>query len=562
MNRFLSSRSRQHCLTVVLGAALSLSFAPLLAGQEGGMDQLGKLKERADALEKELDAMKERASAMPAAPAKKPEAEKSSEEKPSEEKPGDDKSKSKRDKRDKAPERDDTVETDHVVTAAGQRIAYRASAGTLTLRKAYGEPLADVFHVSYIRTGEAAGPQRPVCFCFNGGPGSSSVWLHMGAFGPQRVNLPEDGITQPAPPYSLTPNEYTLLGTADLVFVDPVSTGYSQPEKGENPKQFHGFNEDVESIGEFIRLWLGRHNRWTSPKYLMGESYGAIRVSGLASHLQDRYGMNLNGVIIVSGLLDFKTLSPDEQNDVAYLTWLPSMTAVAHHHKKLAPEMLADFPRTWARVRDFVRGDYARALLLGSSLSAEEREKTAAELSALTSLPRDWIIRQNLRISPDAFRSKLMEAEDLRVGRFDGRVRGQNSDPSLTNVFGAFSTLMNIWLRDEKGLNYRTDKVYEILNGGGVQPWNYGRGNSYFSVTDNLTGAMNDNPALRVFIACGYHDMATPPEGIDYSVRHMDIPDTLRKNISWGYYEGGHMMYTTTDSLSKLSADVKAFLQN
>ena len=455
--------------------------------------------------------------------------------------------------------KDTSVETQHTITAGGQKIAYRATAGTLTLTKAYGEPRAKVFSVSYERTDAGDATKRPVCFCFNGGPGSSAVWLHLGAFGPRRVVLPPDGVTGPRPPFSLTDNEFTLLKDADLVFVDPVSTGLSQAEKGEDPKQFHGFSEDVESVGDFVRLWITRHQRWNSPKFLMGESYGAIRISGLAAHLQERYGMYLNGIIIVSGLLDFKTLSPEEQNDVPFHTWLPSMTAVAHWHGKLAPELQADFAGTWKRAVDFSREQYPRALLMGADLPAEERRGVADYLSLLTGLPTPLILRDNLRIDPSLFRAKLLEADDKVVGRFDGRCTGPDGDPSYDVVFGAFASSMNAYLRAADGLNFPTDRPYEILNGA-VNPWNYGRGNRYFDVASQLGGAITQNPTLRVFIACGYHDLATPPEAIAHSVRHLDLPDALRGNFQWAHYDGGHMMYTNLPSLQKLAADVSGFV--
>jgi carboxypeptidase C (cathepsin A) len=373
--------------------------------------------------------------------------------------------------------------------------------------------------------------------------------------------LPEDGVTAPRPPYSLTDNELTLLRETDLVFIDPVSTGLSLAEKGEDPKQFFGFSEDVESVGEFIRLWVTKHNRWGSPKFLAGESYGAIRASGLAAHLQDRFGMYLNGVVIVSGLLDFKTLSPDDQNDVPFIAWLPGYTASAHYHKKLAPELSGDFQGLWNRSREFARGAYAAALLRGASLPKEDRERIAAELSALTSLPKDFILRANLRIDPSTFRRKLLESDDLVIGRFDARCTGTAGDPSYAVVYGAFATSLNSYLRDKDGLNYQTDRPYEILNGGGVQPWNYGRGNRYFDVCGELGRAIADNPSLHVFIACGYHDLATPAEGIESSVRHIDLPDKLRGNFHWGYYDGGHMMYTSLPSLRKLNADITAFMK-
>lgn len=456
------------------------------------------------------------------------------------------------------------VETMHEITVGGRTLKYKAAAGHLTLVKAHGEPRAGVFHVAYTKVEEGADlSKRPVCFAFNGGPGSSSVWLHLGAFGPMRVDTPPDGTTGGTPPHGLVPNEHTLLTDCDLVFIDPVSTGYSRAEKGEDPKQFHGYREDIESVGDFIRLWVTKNNRWGSPKFIMGESYGGIRGGGLARHLQDRYGMYLNGFIIVSGLLDFKTLSPDDQNDVPYLIWLPSLTAVAHYHKKLAPELQADFAGTIKRAQEFARNGYALALLKGSLLSAEERRKVAEELSVLTGLPADYILRQNLRINPSAFRQKLLEAEDRVIGRFDGRVvgLGLSGDPSYSVVYGAYATAINRYLRDPKGLNFQSDLPYEILTGA-VHPWNYSNAtNSYVDVSGELAGALSMNPALKVFIACGWHDLATPAEGIEYSVRHMDLPEELRGNFQWSYYDGGHMMYTNLPSLEKLGADVREFVR-
>lgn len=480
---------------------------------------------------------------------------------------GDDKKEEKDKKDDGDKKKDETpplVETPHEINVRGQKIPYKSTAGPLTLTKAYGEPRAEVFHIAYTRTDldAEAVSKRPVCFCFNGGPGSSSVWLHLGAFGPRRIVLPADGSTAPPPPYSLTDNQFTLLADCDLVFIDPVSTGLSRPEKGEDAHQFHGYREDIESLGEFVRLWVSKNKRWSSPKFLMGESYGGIRGAGLAEHLQSRYGMYLNGLIVVSGLFDYKTLSPDEQNDVPYLGWLPSMAAVAHYHKKLSPELQADFAGTVKRATDFARGPYAVALLKGTSLSDDERKKTAAELSALTSLPVNLILRENLRINPGLFRQRLLESDDKVVGRFDGRVTGQSGDPSYDVVLGAFASGMNRYLSDPAGLNYQTDRPYEILGGPGMTPWNYSLAtNEYLEVAGSLTKAITSNPSLKVFLACGWHDLATPGEGMDYSVRHMDLPSALRGNIHWAYYDGGHMMYTSLPSLEKLTADVTAFIK-
>lgn len=454
----------------------------------------------------------------------------------------------------------DPVVTQREIRIRGQAFTYTATAGVLKLRKPDGEPRADIFHVSYQKVGVSDPSKRPVCFCFNGGPGSSSVWLHLGAFGPKRVVLAGDGTVAPPPPYALTDNDHTLLPACDLVFIDPVSTGLSRPEKGEDPKQFHGYSEDVESVGDFIRLWVTKNRRWQSPKFLMGESYGGIRGAGLAAHLQDRYGMYLNGLIVVSGLFDFRTLQASEQNDVPYTTFLPAMTASAFHHRRLSQELMADFEATVRRAEEFARGEYAAALLMGGDLPADRRSAAAKELALLTGLPEDFILRQNLRIDPGTFRRKLLEDQDLVTGRFDARVTGRTGDPSYDVVFGAFATTLNAYLRNDDGLRFPSELPYEILNPR-VNPWNYGSFvNRYVEVTSELQSAMLTNSALRLFIACGYYDLATPPEAIKWSVRHLDLPDPLRQNIEFRHYHGGHMMYTNLPELEKLTQDIIRFI--
>ncbi len=452
--------------------------------------------------------------------------------------------------------------TESEVTVGGQKIAYTATAGTLPLTKAYGEPRASVFYVSYERKNAGDGAKRPVTFCFNGGPGSSSVWLHLGAFGPRRVVLPADGVSAPKPPYEMAPNEHSLLDVTDLVFIDPVSTGFSRAEKGEDAKQFHGYNEDLESVGEFIRRWVSKNNRWTSPKYVAGESYGGLRAAGLAGHLQDRYGMYLNGVVIVSGVVDFKTLSADAGNDIPYLSFFPSMAAVAHYHRKLAPELLA------RPVEDIVKeaqtlafGPYAAALLRGHAVTAEETQKLAADLSRLSGLPADYWVRQRLRVSASEFRRKLLEAENKVVGRFDARalvdVAGED-DPSYTNVYGAYATMLNAYVRGD--LKYESDLSYEILTGA-VQPWNYSAfTNRYVNASAPLGEALTANPSLRVFVACGHYDFATPAAGIHFTVNHLPTDPTRLGAVEFKHYEGGHMMYTIAASLEALNRDIRAFI--
>ena len=458
--------------------------------------------------------------------------------------------------------------TQHEIKVGDRAIKYVATAGSMTLSKPDGDAKAGVFYVAYtlgeIKKDPAAiavGQARPVTFCFNGGPGSSAVWLHLGAFGPRRVLLPEGGTGTPKAPFQLVDNPYTLLETTDLVFVDPVSTGYSRPEKGQDPKQVHGFNEDVESVGDVIRLYVSKNQRWNSPKFLMGESYGGIRSAGLAGHLQSRYGMSLNGIIIVSGVLDFQTLNGSGDNDLAFICFLPTMSNVAGYHKKLAPDLLQDPAKTAQTAHEFAQGAYASALLKGASLPADEKQAIAAQISKFTSLPEDLVMRENLRISPGLFFGKLLEKERQLVGRFDGRVVGdpEVGDPSYNNVYGAFSSSLNAYIRGE--LRVKNDQPYEILSNQ-VHPWNYDSfTNRYVNVAGTLSEAIQSNPSLRVYVACGHYDLATPADGIKFSFDHMPLNDKQRQNVHFGYYEGGHMMYTNLPELEKLSWELAEFVK-
>ncbi len=466
--------------------------------------------------------------------------------------------------------------TQHVLKVGDKPLRYTATAGTLTLSKSGGEPRANVFFTAYtMNSGGHGKPQkeggpkpdavepanpRPVTFCFNGGPGSSAVWLHLGAFGPRRVLLPEGGTGTPKPPFQLVDNAHTLLEQTDLVFIDPVSTGYSRAEKGEDAKQFHGFSEDLESVGDFIRLYVSKNKRWASPKFLLGESYGAIRAAGLAGHLQERYGMALNGIAIVSGLLDFQTLSASGPNDLPYVVFLPTMASVAFYHQKLSPELQKDRAATTAAATEFAHGAYASALLRGAALPADEKEKIAETLAKFTSLPKDLILRENLRVDASMFFRKLLEKENKTIGRFDGRVVGdpEIGDPSYANVYSAFSSSLNAYIRTE--LKVENDQPYEILTSE-VHPWSYKQfTNRYVTVAETLNEAMKSNPSLKVYVACGHYDLATPADGIRFSFNHMTLSDAQRKNVQFGDYEGGHMMYTNLPELEKLSDALRKFI--
>jgi len=410
-------------------------------------------------------------------------------------------------KKDSGAGEEDKVVTEHSAVLSGETIDYTVTAGTLVLKKAEEKPHASVFYVAYTKKGVGDPADRPVMFCFNGGPGSSAVWLHLGGLGPKRVEM-GDGGTQPAPPYRLIDNPHSVLAVADLVFIDPVSTGYSRPEKGEKAKDCHGFDPDLNSVAEFIRLYTTRNSRWASPKFLAGESYGAFRAAGLASVLQNRFGMYLNGVILVSGLLDFETL---RHGDLTHILFLPAMASVAAYHKKLGSAAYQEDPLLAMREAEvFAKGEYATALLKGAGITGDEKEKIAARLAELTGLDTGLITRLNLRVPPSRFREELLRDEGLIIGRFDGRLKASDGDdagvypgfdPSYTAVYGAYSAMMKDYVRRE--LNFESDLVYEILTSK-VRPWSYKPFvGSFASVEDKFAKALRDNPHLKTLVVCG-----------------------------------------------------------
>lgn len=457
------------------------------------------------------------------------------------------------------------VFTTNTVTIAGKAVRYVTETGMLPLLKPDGSPRASVFYIAYSVEGETNASKRPITFSFNGGPGSSSVWLHLGALGPRRVKLNPDG-TLPKPPFGLVDNEYSILNGTDLVFIDPVATGYSRPAKDEKSDQFFGQSGDIEAVGDFIRLWTTRHNRWLSPKYLCGESYGVFRAAGLADHLHSRYGMYLNGLILVSGVLDFATLREGSGNDLPAILFLPTFTATAQYHKRLPADLQADLPKALAEAREFIRAEYPAALLRGAALPAAERQKVAAKIARLTGLPQKLVEENDLQISATLFRKKLLLDQGLIIGRYDARITGRDGDagsaypsydPSYAATYGPFSAAMNSYVREE--LKFENDLPYEIL--AGVGPWNYDARNSAPTVSDRLASAMNQNPYLRVLVLGGLRDLACPIDGLHYSVDHMQLAPQYRTNITFVEYESGHMMYVNQPDLKKMHQDIDAFIK-
>lgn len=457
------------------------------------------------------------------------------------------------------------VRVTNSVVIAGSRVAYVAETGMLPLLKPDGVSRASVFYVAYTRLNETNPAARPVMFCFNGGPGSASVWLHLGALGPRRVKMNDDG-SQPPPPFALVDNEFSVLNTSDLVFIDPVATGFSRAAKEEKAEQFFGDTADLESVGEFIRLWTTRHDRWVSPKYLCGESYGVFRAAGLADHLRGRYGMYLNGLVLVSGVLDFGTIWTVTGNDLPYLLSLPAFTAAAQFHKKLPPDLQADAAKAQAAARTFAGGDYAVALQKGAGLTAGERGKVVAELARLTGLKPSVIEDNNLRIDQSVFRKQLLHDEGLILGAYDARLTGRDGDaaaqgplfdPSSAAVMGAFSSAMNAYVRGE--LKFEDDLPYEII--AGVQPWNYGVRNNFANASDRLASVMNQNPYLKILVLGGRSDLVCPIDTMRHSIEHLPLAAAYRKNVSYAEFEAGHMMYIYRPDLEKFQAVVEKFVR-
>ena len=465
--------------------------------------------------------------------------------------------------------------TQHSVTIGQQEIHYTVIAGTIVLKeeqekdsKSDGEKAkASVFFVAYTLDNVGDTAKRPITFSFNGGPGSSSVWLHLGVLGPRRVETDQQGnLLQP--PYQLVENQYSILDQTDLVFIDPISTGFSRVVQGEEAKQFHGFRKDIESIGDFIRLYTTRYQRWTSPKFLIGESYGTTRAAGLSGYLQERHGLYLNGIMLISSVLDFQTIRFMNGNDLPYILYLPSFTATAWYYNLLDEELQADLYQTLREVEEFAVGEYTVALMKGTDLLEDERQEVIRKLTRYTGLPIDYIGRTDLRVNIMRFCKELLRNQGKTVGRFDSRFTGLDRDsvgerfeydPSYTNILGPYTATLNDYLRSQ--LKFESDLAYEILTDR-VHPWNYDtHQNQYVNVTDTLRKAMTTNPYLKVFVASGYYDLATPYMATRYTFNHLGLDKSLQQNVSMSFYEAGHMMYVHQQSLIQLKEDLEGFIQ-
>ncbi len=480
----------------------------------------------------------------------------------------DPKSENKKEEKEKGADKaEKKSETDHSITLGGQKLDYTATAGTLSLKDAEGKTTADIFYIAYTKKGVTDAASRPLTFSFNGGPGSSSVWMHMGLLGPKRVKLRDDGFAVP-PPYQLVENEHSLLDETDLVFIDPVGTGYSRASKPDDAKNFFGVNEDARSIGEFIRLYISRNSRWPSPKFLIGESYGTTRAAALSGEPLRTHRLNLNGIMLVSTVLNFQTIWGGEGNDLPNILYLPSFTATAWYHKKLQPELLKKpLVEVLAEAEAFASGEYNRALLSGAGLPAAERAKVVKQMARLTGLSEAFVDASNLRVPLFRFNAELLRDKRLVTGRFDSRytnyVRDPVSemaegDPSADAVFSAFASTFNHYVRND--LKFEDDRPYHIL--ASVGKWNWDADNRFADLSDVLAETMTANPFLKVHVSNGYFDMATPYFASRYTFNHLKVHPELLKNITQDDYSAGHMMYLNLPDLKKQKEDLLRFIRS
>ena len=453
----------------------------------------------------------------------------------------------------------------HSLTVKGKTLNYTTTVGLMPIRNQQsGETEAKIFYVAYTLDNPPA--NRPLMFSFNGGPGSASVWLHLGAIGPKRAKMLDDG-TLPPPPYQMEDNEATWLSETDLVFIDPVGTGYSRATKPEFNAKFFGLNGDLDSVGEFIRMYLGRAERWTSPLFLVGESYGTTRASGLSNWLFD-HGVGLNGIVLISTVMNFQTVRFAENNDLPLELILPSYAATAWYHKKLAPEMQTKTVKQIAQeAEDWAINVYTPAMMRMDKLLPAERANLSAGFSRLTGLSAEFVERNNYRVDLSEFMKELLRSERRTVGRLDSRFKGidrdaaggeTDNDPSINAIRPPYTSIWNQYVRQDLG--FKSDLEYYIL-GGGVGRWNYGSENGYADTSILLKDAMAKNPYMKIMIGQGYYDMATPFFAAEYTVSAMNLEPELRKNISFQYYEAGHMMYIEKNSLKKLHDDAANFIQ-
>jgi carboxypeptidase C (cathepsin A) len=454
------------------------------------------------------------------------------------------------------------VVTHHSINVAGKTINYTATVAQMPLKNASGETEAHIFYMAYTLDG-ADPSKRPLTFSFNGGPGSASMWVHMGGMGPRSPKLMPNG-GMPPPPYQRKDNPDTWLDQTDLVFIDPVGTGYSRAKTVEIARRMNSVSGDIQSIGEFMRMYIARANRELSPLFIAGESYGTFRTAGLAGYLID-HGIAFNGIVLIGTTLNLETIW-SRSDDLVYQLEFPTYCADAWYHKKVAPDLQKKALQPFLKeVEAFAMGEYAVALGKGDELSPAERKATIDKLVRYTGLDAHYLEETNLRWDVSHFTRQLLRGEHETIGRYDGRLAGPSSlntgetseyDPSSTLITPPFTAVFTDYIRTE--LNYKTDMFY--YPSGGVQPWDYQVQNGFGDTTSLLHNAMVKNPYMKVMIAAGYYDLATPYYAVEYTFNHMGLSPEMHKNISWDFYQAGHMLYIDSDSHAKLKHDFGEFL--
>ncbi len=460
--------------------------------------------------------------------------------------------------------------TSHSIEINGKDIKYEATAATMNIKNRENEPIAQFGYVAYTRTDISDKKRRPVTFVFNGGPGSSSIWLHMGAVGPRRVVLDDPNFNEPG--YTLTDNEYSVLDVTDLVMVDPVGTGISRAVGDNENKDFWGVDSDISSISNFINEYITKNGRWASPKYLMGESYGTFRAAGLAPYLNNTYGIALDGIILVSNVLDLRTITFGPYDDTSYILFLPSYAATAWYHNQLANKA-EDFEAFMDEVREYAMNEYTVALMKGDNLPETERNAVLNKLVEYTGLDRDYLDESNLRVPAFAFFKELLGDDEMTVGRLDSRYKGYSInpitgfaeyDPQSSAISPPYQMAFMDYYHNELGFGKDKKYNFSAYSLPGFN-WDWSRGGGGWFPTspqtvDELKQAMIQNPKMKVQVQNGYYDLATPFFGTEYTFMHMDLPDALKDNIEMTYYHAGHMFYTQMEDLVKFYEDVKRFI--
>jgi carboxypeptidase C (cathepsin A) len=455
------------------------------------------------------------------------------------------------------------VVTHHSIQVDGKTLNYTATVGQMPLKDSSGNTEAHIFYMAYTLDGVSDSSKRPLTFSFNGGPGSASMWVHMGGMGPRSPKLqPTGGMLQP--PYQIKDNQDTWLDKTDLVFIDPVGTGYSRANTIEIARRMNGVQGDITSVGEFMRMYVTRNGRELSPLFIAGESYGTFRAAGLAGYLIDR-GIAFNGVVLIGTTLNLETIW-SRSDDLVYQLEFPTYAADAYYHKKVAPDLQRKDIKAFLKdAETFAMGDYALALSKGDDLSPAERKATIDKLVRFTGLEARYLDETNLRWDVSHFTRELLRDKHQTIGRYDGRLAGPSGlntgetseyDPSSTLITPPFTAVFTDYIRNELG--YKTDMFY--YPSGGVQPWDYGQGNQFGDTTSMLRNAMVKNPYMKVMVAAAYFDLATPYYAVEYTFTHMGLSPEMHKNISWDFYQSGHMLYIDSDSHSKLKHDFSEFL--